>query len=289
MSLFFVRMGCEKAVTMLKKIITDIIGKKEMASRPCVGTNISIGITTFEERFNSYFIPLLKRIRAYEKEIEIIVAINGEHEREFNEDFRMDILKFLSSTPNVYPIMFPRFRGLAKLWNSIIIHATHDYIVMLNDDVMISDPDFIGIIIKTLQRNNGRSFLINRSWSHFVLSRKEIDQLGYFDERLLGIGEEDGDMTWRYIEMYGSEILSYKMKGFINYSEDSVDTYKPHNIQTHSGTKYSLFNRKFMFTKKYERVSDGIKGIFDQPFKLKDTGTEQYPYEQFYRENKTQL
>lgn len=283
-------MGCERKVTMIKKIISDIIGKKEIIFVPvCDKNNISIGITTFEERFNSYFVPLLKRIREYEKEIEVIVAINGEHEREFNEKFRKNILEFISSQPNVYSIMFPHFRGLSKLWNSIIIHATHDYILMLNDDLMISDPNFIDKIIKTLQRNKGRSFLINRSWSYFVLSRKEIDKLGYFDERLLGIGEEDGDMTWRYIEKYGSEMPSYKMKGFINYSEHSVETYKPHNIKTHSGTKYSLFNREFMFTQKYEQVSDGIKGIFDQPFKLKDAGAEQYPYERFYRENKKKL
>ncbi len=283
-------MGCERMLTMIKKIITDIIGGKEMVSVPVYDKrNISIGITTFEERFDSYFVPLLKRIREYEKEIEVIVTVNGEHERKFNEQFRRNLLEFISSQPDVYPVMFPRFRGPSKLWNSIIVHATHDYILMLNDDLMISDPNFIDKILKTLQRNKGRSFLINRSWSHFVLSRKEIDKLGYFDERLLGIGEEDGDMTWRYIERYGSEMPSYKMKGFINYSEHSVENYKPHNIKTHSGTKYSLFNREFMFTQKYEQVPDGIKGMFDQPVKLKDAGTAQYPYERFYRENKKKL
>lgn len=267
-----------------------ITENKETNSVPvCDRNNISIGITTFEARFNSYFVPLLKRIREYERDIEVIVAINGEHEREFNEDFRKNILEFIASQTSVYPIVFPCFRGLSKLWNSIIIHASHDYILMLNDDLMISNPDFIDSIIKTLRRNKGRSFLINQSWSHFVLSRKEIDELGYFDERLLGVGEEDGDMTWRYIEKYGTKVPNYKIKGLINYAEDTVYTYKPHNIKTRSGTKYSLFNWQFMYTQKYKPASDGIKGIFGDPAKLEDGGLTQYPHERFYRENKKYL
>lgn len=101
--------------------------------------------------------------------------------------------------------------------------------------------------------------MINRSY--FLVSRTEIDELGYFDERLFGIGEEDGDITWRYFHRYGREIPSVSMKGTLNYAEEAVRAYKPVNIQTHSGTKYSLFNRRFMFTeKKYELVPCGSKG-----------------------------
>lgn len=249
---------------------------------------MTIGITTFENRFDRYFVPLLSAIREYDPDCEIIVPINGEHKRDFNEDYRRRILTFMASRSRVYPVIFPRFRGLAKLWNTIIINATHDDILILNDDITITDPGFMRDIRKSIKKNQGRSFLINKSWSHFVLSRKEIDELGYFDERLLGIGEEDGDMTWRYINRYGRQIANVSMRGIINLSEETLQT-KPINIQGHSGSKYSLFNRRFMFAEKYEMSENGIRGMFDQPVVMRDAGPDQYANERFYRIHQDEL
>lgn len=277
----------------LKEILTriqDRIMDHSRGNGPEVEVNqISIGITTFENRFECYFIPLLTRIRDFGVENEIILAINGEHEQTFNEDYRKRILEFISGFPRVYPIFFPSFRGLSKLWNSIIIHASQDYVLILNDDIMISKPDFLADVRSAIRNNQGRSFLINRSWSHFVISRHEIDDLGYFDERLLGIGEEDGDMTWRYIARYGRDLASFRMKSFVNYAEETVSSYRPVNIKCHSGTKYSFFNREFMFTQKYQADPGGVKGMFDEPVIMKDPGKEQYPHERFYRLHKKDL
>ena len=249
---------------------------------------ISIGITTFEARFDRYFIPLLAKIREYDADREVIVAINGEHNRDFDESYRERMLAFLASQKRVFPVIFPRFRSLTKLWNSIIIHATHDYILMLNDDIMITNPGFIRDLQMAIGKNQGRSLLINKSWSHFLISRQEIDDLGYFDERLLGIGEEDGDMTWRYIRRYGRTLANVKMKSFVNYSEQTND-YRPGNIKNREGMKYSLFNRQFMFLTKYTADPQGIQGMFEEPVSMKDEGKEQYPYERFYRDNKDSL
>lgn len=276
----------------LKDIAGDLLDRARSRSgavtRDIGPDDITIGITTFEHRFDRYFVPLLDRIRKY-AENEIIVAVNGEHERAFDEEYRRRILESIARHRNVFPVVFPRFRGLSKLWNSIIVHATGDHVLMLNDDVMIDRPGFMEDVRSALGRNGGRTFLINRSWSHFVVSRAEIDALGYFDERLLGIGEEDGDMTWRYIERFGSEIPGVKIRGFVNYAEETVRTYTPVNIRTHSGTKYSLFNRRFMFSEKYEASPDGIRGMFDEPFALRDPGGRQYPNERFYRSRKKEL
>ena len=272
-------------------MIKDAI-KKFIASKGRGDTGdmeISIGITTFEHRFDKYFVPLLTRIREYDRETEILVAINGEHEREFGEDYRSEILSFIAGVERVYPIVFPRFRGLTKLWNTLVIHATHDHILILNDDIMITDKDFVHAICRAIRKNQGRSFIINRSWSHFLLSRQEIDELGYFDERLLGIGEEDGDTTWRYIQQYGRPLASVSMKGFVNYSEETASDHAPQNIRSRPGMKYSQFNRDFMFAVKYEKDPAGIKGMFDEPVVLKNAGKEQYPNERFYREHKGEL
>lgn len=264
------------------------IGEKGKDSTAVAEEAISIGITTFAARIDRYFIPLLDRIREYAKN-EVVVAVNGEHDQPFDEGYRKHVLSFIAGHENVYPVVFPRFRGLSKLWNTIIVHATHDHVLMLNDDVMIENPRFLKEVCSRLRENGGRMFLINRSWSHFVVTRSEIEELGYFDERLLGIGEEDGDMMWRYINRYGKEIPSFKMKGFVNYAEETVRAYKPLNIRTHSGTKYSLFNRRFMFEEKYEPSPDGIRGMFDEPVVMKDPGKEQYPNERFYRSRKKEL
>jgi hypothetical protein len=276
----------------LKSIALDILhtgksllGKQEARINP---EHISIGITTFEARFERYFVPLLKRIREY-TDNEIVVAVNGENSSPFSEEYRRNLLKCIADFDNVYPIFFPQFRGLSKLWNSIAIHATHDHILMLNDDIMIDSQNFMNDIGDSIRRNGGKSFLINRSWSHYLINRNELDTLGYFDERLLGIGEEDGDMSWRYIKQFGEPIPSFKIKGFQNYAEESVLSYKPVNIQTHSGTKYSLFNRKFIHEEKYAPVDEGIQGMFAIAVVMKDPGENQYPNERFYRLRRGEL
>ena len=188
---------------------------------------LSVGITTFKARLEAYFVPLVTQLRRCNADLAIIVAVNGEHNMAFDEDYRRDVLAFISEQPGVFPILFPRFRGISKLWNTILVHATHTHVLMLNDDIMVTDTKFADRIRKCIRRNKGRTFLINRSWSHYVVNREEIDALGYFDERLLGIGEEDGDMAWRYMRAFDRPIANFKLRGFENYSEDTVRTYSP--------------------------------------------------------------
>ncbi len=257
-------------------------GKKEAPFQ------ITIGIATFERRFEDYFVPLLTKIRSLENNAEIVVAINGEHGRGFGENYRRRMLEFISRHQKIFPIFFPTFRSLSKLWNTILIHASGEIVLMLNDDTLISDGKFMNKISSILKKNGGRSFLINHSWSHFVARREEIADLGYFDERLLGIGEEDGDMTWRYIREYGAPMKSHTIKGFMNYAEDTM-AQQPENIKCHSGSKYSLFNQRFVHEKKYAASPQGIKGMFDAPMEMKDEGPDQYPNERFFREHSDEL
>ena len=96
-------------------------------------------------------------------------------------------------------------------------------------------------------------------------------------------------MSWRYIKQYGKEIPSFKIKGFLNYAEETARSYKPINIQTHSGTKYSLFNQKFILEEKYSPTNEGIKGMFSTAVILKNPGEKQYPNEHFYRIHRSEL
>ena len=260
------------------------------AARSSVAKNnkISIGVTTFAHRFEQYFIPLLSQLRQLHPEIEIIVAINGEHQLEFCEEYRKKILRFLATEQKVFPVFFPQFRGVAKLWNTIVIHASHDHILMLNDDISITDPNFIEKISDFLKKTRLRSFTIKQSFSHFVIARDELDTLGYFDERLLGIGEEDGDFVWRYMEQFGEALQNADLDCFKNLSQQTAD-YKIPNITSQTDSKYSRFNRDFMFREKYKRDADGIQGMFDFPVLCKAPSAQQYPNEKFYRQNKNKL
>lgn len=249
---------------------------------------LSIGITTFERRFETYFVPLVEQLRTLDADIEIVVAVNGEHQHRFSEAYRTALLTFIAGLPNIFPIVFPQFRGLAKLWNSIIVNASNDHILIINDDVAITQNKFLEKVRKTLTRNQGKSFTINGSWSHFVISRDEIDQLGYFDERLLGIGEEDGDIVWRYLSHFGSPINDYAISGISNFSEKTMRE-RPTNIACHSGGKYSQFNRSFVYQTKYHQDPLGIKGMFDAPMSNKDPGPHQYPHERFFRDYREKL
>jgi glycosyltransferase involved in cell wall biosynthesis len=271
-----------------EKITRPAFTTAQLRGNEAQQNNISIGITTFQHRFEQYFIPLLSQLREFNPEIEIIAAVNGEHQANFSEEYRQKILRFLATQQRVFPVFFPQFRGVAKLWNTIVIHASHDCILMLNDDVAVTDPYFFPMIMDCLKSNRRRSFTINHSFSHFVIARDELDMLGYFDERLLGIGEEDGDFVWRYMEHFGEPLQNFDMDCFKNFSYKTADYTVP-NIVSHSGSKYSRFNRDFMFREKYEEDAGGIQGMFDFPMRCKAPSAPQYPNERFYRKNKNKL
>ena len=57
----------------------------------------TIGITTFEYRFEKYFKPLLNQIKKHLPDVEVIVYINGQYGKDFNNDYRKNILNFISN------------------------------------------------------------------------------------------------------------------------------------------------------------------------------------------------
>lgn len=252
---------------------------------------LTVGITTFKYRFSQYFVPLLNCIKDIGPDIEVVVAINGDHNEPLDENYRNAILTFIAGKKNVIPVMFPNFRGLAKLWNNILIHSTNDYIFLLNDDVSITSNTLFQNIVAILMRNHFHSFKINNSWSHVVLNKWEVDEVGYFDERLLGISEEDSDYEWRYISHYNRPFANFKISGIIKCDDLS---YAPKNIKGSYLNKYSLFNYNFIRHEKYQfdEVQGRILGIWSQwseKFIPVLENLKQYPYENFYHQRKKEL
>lgn len=249
----------------------------------------TIVITTFKYRFEKYFKPLLAQIKhnPHFKDIEIIVTINGEHNELFDENYRVDILKYISSYNNTYPVFFPQFRGLSKMWNVGIIHSSNNYILMLNDDVTLKDYNFLKEVRENIISHQ-TSFKINGSWSHVVLKKSEVIEANFFDERLLGIGEEDGSFEWNYNDVFSRDFLNIWIGGVINH----VDmTHNPTNTNVISQGKYSLFNQKMMYNEMY--LVDDEKGerlgICPSKLIINNKTEKQYPYEEFYLKNKHKL
>lgn len=241
--------------------------------------NYSIAIMTYNNRFDSCFKSLLDKLRSLSSNIEIIVGVNGNCKELFDQEFRKNMLLKLSEYDYIYPIFFPEFRGCSKIWNTMFINSSNDNILFLSDDVCIQNNNILNDINNLI---DGTTFKINNSFSHFVCNRKELNEYGWFDERLLGFGEEDGDMMYRYEEL-GNKVNNKFISGLYDMGlQDSSNFTKGVN-------KYSKFNKDWIFSNKYIPDSNGILCTFSNPHKRICDNTNLYPYEKFYWDNKDKL
>lgn len=247
----------------------------------------SVVITTFDKRFDAYLVPLLAQIKVQRPDIEVIVVINGPAKGAFDEVYRSSILTYLSRFPKVFPTTFPRFQSLAKLWNRGALTASHDRALILNDDLELKSENgvcFFDYLEAAMLTHTG-TFKINGSFSHFIADKRELIEVGFFDERLLGLGEEDGDFYWRFYKKYKKEIPSADMGLIDNVQSDLADDGYTKGIRT-----ASKFNREFIQNQKYKTtLLGGYRGMFDKKVNQILEDEKQYPYESFYLDNKDKL
>lgn len=247
----------------------------------------SIVITTFDKRFQEFLVPLIRSIKQERPEVEIVITANGSCNAAFNESYRQELLAFLATQSNCFPIVFPTFQSLAKMWNRGILTATHERVLVLNDDLNIraeSGHGFFDALEQALASQTG-TFKINNSFSHYMISKAELIGVGFFDERLLGLGEEDGDFFWRYHEKYDLEIPSVSLPDIDNICSDIADDGYTKGIRT-----AAKFNRDYIKNVKYKEVLfGGYRGMFDNRVKKQVPDETQYPYESFYRLNKDKV
>lgn len=245
--------------------------------------NFDIGITTFSLRYD-FIESLIKDIRNLNIKNNIFLCVNGEKNSEFNEEYRKKILNLCSQYESIFPIFFIETRGLSKMWNTLIIHSSKENILLLNDDIKILTDNIFQVVSEQINSNDyyGLS-LINNTFSHFIVGRNFIDEIGYFDERLIGFGEEDGDIMYRILKK-GNTIHRIYCSGVDNIISDIR-----HEFIKPGVGKYSFFNRDYIFNQKYKCNGDiyyfpeGVE--CDQLLEDKQL----YPYEKFFKENKTNL
>lgn len=250
-------------------------------------SNLTIVITTFKYRFENYLKPLLTSIKSMDNDIEVVLTINGEHQEEFDDNYRSELLNFIADKKNVYPVFFPQFRGLSKLWNTGVIHSSNDYVLIMNDDVSFTNDSILDILKHIVIKKN-TSFKLNGSFSHFVVKKEEYFDLGMVDERMLGIGEDDAAINWIYNEKYGKDIESYNINGIVNHVDFSR---APTNTKTIATGKYSLFNQQLFYNElfKIDNVNGVQRGICPAKLIKLFTPMTQSFYEQYYLENRHKL
>lgn len=244
---------------------------------------LSVCIVTFRQR-KELIKDLIAKVRSNVPEtVDILLAINGNNEESMPDDYRMDMLELAKSYKNLYPIFCPEFKSLSKLWNTLVIFSKTEYNLILCDDVEFSNPYAYNQIVNYINQTQNQFFTINHEFSHFVCTKTILHKLGYFDERLSGFGEEDGDMHYRHIKMFGDRIPIYFVPGIYNKAAYNLASEK---IETHQDNK-PKFNRE-VFTLMYEQNSpDGVTTpMCPFPIKKIKPDYQQYPYEMFVKNNK---
>lgn len=243
--------------------------------------DLSIIITTFEARFFEFTIPLIAALRT-EINLPIFVIINGNYTKEKNNYLLQEFIKALGKYPNIYPTTFSNFHGCAELWNTGIIAADSEYFLIFNDDIHVY-PQLIKnklVLIRELITQN-KLVTINRSFSHFGISRKCIEEVGFFDEHFIGIGEEDRDYFYRYESKYLSKPYNFSTDIFYNFGDESRDN----EVQKNPGEKYSRFNT-IIQQEFYSNTPEGtIQGRYEFPVKRLNKFLDPRPLWKFRRDN----
>ncbi len=156
---------------------------------------ITIGITTYRDRFEGCLKPLLPKISALFPKDQVIVIANGHYLEDEQRDYISRFNEFCSGFGNVVTEAYIEPRGLSSLWNMVIEKSGQQAVLILNDDIMIR-PGFRRVV-RSMLAGSDLVVTVNSSWSHFLITPEAVARVGLFDEGLKEIGGEDDDYLAR--------------------------------------------------------------------------------------------
>jgi hypothetical protein len=157
--------------------------------------SVTIGITTFLDRFDYPFRPLLEKLTILFPSVKIIVIANGHYKAEEQVEYIKKLKQHCALYQNVTLAEFHKPVSLSKMWNTIIHKSDTPKVLIINDDLKFASGflrDF-----ETALNLPAQLTTINQSWSHFLIAKDLIDKNGWFDERLAEFGGEDDDYAAR--------------------------------------------------------------------------------------------
>lgn len=218
----------------------------------------SIGIVTYHARFDDYFKPLIEKLANIFPDREIVCIINGHPDRTLQINYLNKVTSFMKKFPNVRYLTYDLNQSLSKCWNQLIILSHTDKTVVCNDDISVSE-----LFREELENHidDHDFFRINRTWSHFVISKNTVRRIGWFEERLPAVAWEDTDYAFRLFAA-GEDVPSVKMLGLFNQSTDNVEHGWEDEEPSDKTSKYASANEKFFKEKWHTAYFDGVDGDY---------------------------
>jgi hypothetical protein len=245
---------------------------------PALEGKASLVITTFSDRFFEYAIPTLRSLRAAGVDREIFLVVNGDQSGRYDAASRMRFLSEALAEIDVNPVCFGAGRGMSEMWNMGARAAGTEKLIFLGEDLLIDSNNALSAIV-ALEDELERSPLVilNGSFGHFGTLRSALVKVGWFDERFLGFGQEDGDYSWRIRDAYPeSEIKWINHPGLNNISSNLGYKF----IKANTSNKYSVFNNAFLRVK-YKFSTEDLKNGFSASPKLAISEESRYPEQGF--------
>ncbi len=204
----------------------------------------SIGMVTYVVRFKIFkknFMNLHKNF----SDVPIIICVNGYYDKNKQEQYLVNINNFLKKFENVTVVTHVEPQALSKLWNQIILYSKTEKFFIFNDDIEFSPYTRRSLLNSSILQYN--ICTINSSWSHFLLSKNVVKKVGWFDERLFGVGGEDWDYEAR-LAFAEIETHMIKSKQLLNKSILTKDFSYGKEIDVVEG-KYTKSSSDFLFRK----------------------------------------
>lgn len=210
--------------------------------------NYSIGVVTYHARFEKYFIPLIEKLADVFPDKEILCILNGHPDQELQKRYLNKATDFLNKFKNVRYKTYDYHQSLSKCWNQVIIMSRTEKVLLMNDDTQVADL-FRDELEKKIINKDINFSTINSSWSHFLISKSTIKKVGWFDERLPGIGHEDADYSFRMV-MNNLPVTNTECLGVKNYvAEQENVSWKNISENGKTSGRYSEANEQFFRTK----------------------------------------
>ncbi len=233
--------------------------KKKKARLP-----VAIGITTFLNRFDIFFKPLVRKLVFLFPGCRVIVAANGSVLREEQQRYLHELREFCDGYAEIELIAYENPVGLSRLWNSIMKQAGEDRVLMLNDDLKLKTGFGKFLVNSGILKEEIAT--INSSWSHFLLSQQIFSLAGPFDEELREVGGEDDDYLAR-LALKGLRPADYrcdtvgrkkkKRRGVPQLNSYGKD-------MTNEAGGYSSYNTDYL-RRKWEISDDFFEGAVEIP------------------------
>jgi hypothetical protein len=193
--LILIRMVLDQSRTKVKKKLDLNQNQKD--------PNFVIVVTTFELRLIDYALPLIKTIRNATP-AKIICVINGNYRSNNDSQVKKKFFRELLEIEEVYPITHPKFLGMSASWNLGIKLGQSYNSLVFSDDIIVNNEKELVKEFKEMEEyfEENNFFIINESFAHFGITLECLSEIGWFDERFLGFGNEDGDFYFRYMQKY---------------------------------------------------------------------------------------